>query len=153
MGWPLALGLLVAGLLIGQVWARGSRRLWGAGTVRPGLALGALLAFVAALVTGVRGLWPEALALFVVAAVLAAVARGRAFSRARDHAAFRAPAERMSIEQAASLLGVAADAGPEDVQAAYRRLIRMNHPDQGGTQGLAAQLNAARDVLMSRRDR
>ena len=33
-------------------------------------------------------------------------------------------------------------------EAAYNRLMRMAHPDKGGTSGLAAQLNAARDRLL-----
>jgi curved DNA-binding protein CbpA len=39
----------------------------------------------------------------------------------------------------------------DEVRAAYARLIQMAHPDKGGTAGLAAQLNAARDRLIKRR--
>jgi curved DNA-binding protein CbpA len=56
----------------------------------------------------------------------------------------------MSPDEARAILGVEPGASVEAVQAAYRRLIRMAHPDQGGTRGLAAQLNLARDVLMGR---
>ncbi|HET6970801.1 MAG TPA: molecular chaperone DnaJ, partial [Phenylobacterium sp.] len=35
-------------------------------------------------------------------------------------------------------------------QAAYARLIRAVHPDKGGTAGLAAQLNAARDRMLGK---
>ena len=41
-----------------------------------------------------------------------------------------------------------ADATAEEIQAAYMRLMRSVHPDKGGTSGLAAQLNAARDRLL-----
>jgi hypothetical protein len=44
----------------------------------------------------------------------------------------------------------AADASKDEIQAAYARLIRLAHPDKGGTAGLAAQLNAARDRLLKR---
>jgi len=57
----------------------------------------------------------------------------------------------MPIEQARSLLGVGTDATPAEVNAAWRRLMARAHPDQGGTEGLAAQLNAARDALLKRR--
>ncbi|MEG1030153.1 MAG: molecular chaperone DnaJ, partial [Brevundimonas sp.] len=46
------------------------------------------------------------------------------------------------------ILGVPADASPEVVQAAWRRLMARAHPDQGGTEGLAARVNAARDRLL-----
>ena len=55
---------------------------------------------------------------------------------------------RMSLEEARSMLGVDADATPEEIQAAYTRLMRLAHPDKGGTTGLATQLNAARDRLL-----
>ena len=57
----------------------------------------------------------------------------------------------MPLEQARALLGVGADATPAEVNAAWRRLMGRAHPDQGGTEGLAAQLNAARDALLKRR--
>lgn len=55
---------------------------------------------------------------------------------------------RMSLEEARSILGVSASAGPDEIKAAYTRLMRSVHPDKGGTSGLAAQLNAARDRLL-----
>lgn len=57
---------------------------------------------------------------------------------------------RMSLEEARSILGVSASAGPEEIKAAHLRLMRSVHPDKGGTSGLAAQLNAARDRLLGR---
>lgn len=149
MGWPVALALLVVGLLIGQVWARRSRRLWDFGTARPGMAIGATAALVAALVTGVRGLWVEALALIVLAAVLAGITRTRGLPGAAPDA-FHPPRGAMTVNEAASLLGVAPDCSRDQVQAAYRRLMRSVHPDQGGTAGLAAQLNTARQVMLER---
>jgi DnaJ-domain-containing protein 1 len=53
----------------------------------------------------------------------------------------------MSPRQARDILGVPENAPPAAVEAAYRRLMLRAHPDQGGTAGLAAQLNAARAVL------
>ncbi|MBI2709575.1 MAG: J domain-containing protein [Actinobacteria bacterium] len=38
----------------------------------------------------------------------------------------------MDRDEAARVLGVAGDAPPEDVRAAYRRLIRRHHPDTAG---------------------
>ncbi len=54
----------------------------------------------------------------------------------------------MDRAHAASILGVAETAGRAEIEAAYRRLMLRVHPDQGGAAGLAAQLNAARDVMV-----
>jgi DnaJ-class molecular chaperone len=56
----------------------------------------------------------------------------------------------MSLDEARRILGVEAAASRKDVQEAYTRLMRAVHPDKGGTAGLAAQLNAARDRLLKR---
>jgi len=54
--------------------------------------------------------------------------------------------------EAADLLGVPPDADRKTVLAAYRRLMARNHPDAGGSTGLAARINAARDVLLESQD-
>ncbi|GAA0635378.1 molecular chaperone DnaJ [Brevundimonas lenta] len=59
-------------------------------------------------------------------------------------------AQAMTDTEARSLLGVSADATPAQINAAWKRLMARAHPDQGGTQGLAARLNAARDHLLKR---
>ena len=56
--------------------------------------------------------------------------------------------ETISDAEARSILGVGPDATPEAINAAWRRLMGRAHPDQGGTEGLAARLNAARDRLL-----
>lgn len=58
------------------------------------------------------------------------------------------PSGQMSRAQALDVLGLEVGAQPDDIDAAYKALIVKNHPDQGGTDWLAAQLNEARDVLM-----
>ena len=60
------------------------------------------------------------------------------------------PVRRVGIDdaEARSILGVDGDATPETINAAWRRLMGRAHPDQGGTEGLAARLNAARDRLL-----
>jgi hypothetical protein len=57
----------------------------------------------------------------------------------------------MGRTEAASMLGVAESAGREEIESAYRRLMVRVHPDKGGAAGLAAQLNAARSVLLDER--
>lgn len=54
----------------------------------------------------------------------------------------------MSKAEARSILGVGENASREDIQAAWKRLMARTHPDQGGSEGLAARVNAARDRLL-----
>lgn len=58
--------------------------------------------------------------------------------------------EAMSEPEARSLLGVPATATPQEINTAWKRLMGRAHPDQGGTEGLASRLNAARDRLLKR---
>ncbi|MBO9581773.1 MAG: molecular chaperone DnaJ [Sphingobium sp.] len=54
----------------------------------------------------------------------------------------------MAIAEAFDLLGLTPAADRQEIIAAHRRLITRNHPDSGGTEALAARLNAARDLLL-----
>lgn len=58
------------------------------------------------------------------------------------------PSGAMAAEEALRVLGLNAGASEAEVRAAYHRLIRHLHPDQGGSSFLAAQVNRARDVLL-----
>ena len=55
----------------------------------------------------------------------------------------------MSRAEALEVLGLAPDAGEVEIQLAYVRLIRAAHPDNGGSDWLAARINQARDVLLA----
>ncbi|MFN3559081.1 MAG: molecular chaperone DnaJ [Brevundimonas sp.] len=59
-------------------------------------------------------------------------------------------AEGMTDSEARALLGVSSTATKAEINTAWKRLMARAHPDQGGTQGLAARLNAARDHLLKR---
>lgn len=59
-------------------------------------------------------------------------------------------AEGMTDSEARSVLGVPAGATKVEINTAWKRLMARAHPDQGGTQGLAARINAARDHLLKR---
>jgi DnaJ homolog subfamily C member 19 len=54
----------------------------------------------------------------------------------------------MTVDQARKLLEVGPDADAEAINTAHRRLISKVHPDSGGSAQLAAQVNAARDILL-----
>lgn len=54
----------------------------------------------------------------------------------------------MTEAQAYEILGLSPGAGPDEIAEAYRRLMRANHPDAGGSTWIATRLNQARDILL-----
>jgi len=54
----------------------------------------------------------------------------------------------MSRAEAYEVLGLKAGATDDQIHAAHRRLMRMAHPDTGGSDWLASRINQARDVLL-----
>jgi hypothetical protein len=149
----IALGFLVLGVLVGGAGMRKLGRMAG-GAWRPGAAMLALLCFVAAAYFGVREAIGPAVILGLVGISLSMTARRLRTGRPGPRGAAGGPPARrggMTAEEARSILGVGPEATPDEVQSAYLRLIRRAHPDQGGTSGLAAQLNAARDALLGKK--
>lgn len=116
-------------------------------TERPGRTAGWRIAatlFSAVLIAGgvllgARGAWLPAVALVGAGLWLTVASRQRAVAPRT---------EAMTPAEARSLLGVSADATPQEINTAWKRLMARIHPDQGGTEGLAARLNAARDRLL-----
>ena len=115
---------------------------------RVGAGLVAVVLVVAGVALSIKGDW--VIGLPMVLAALLSAAGGRINRRPESG---RGPAPQpagMSVAEARSILGVEPDATPEQIRAAYARLMQRAHPDKGGTTGLAAQLNAARDRLLKR---
>lgn len=54
----------------------------------------------------------------------------------------------MSADEACEILGVSPGASTEDIENAYRTVMKSAHPDQGGSDWMAAKVNQAKDVLL-----
>lgn len=69
--------------------------------------------------------------------------------RHRDAGQGRAPGTgAMTHQEAYEILGLQPGAGEEAIREAHRALMKRIHPDAGGTSGLAARVNQAKDVLL-----
>jgi len=56
----------------------------------------------------------------------------------------------MSVQQARDILGVLDSATKKDIIKAHKRLMQKMHPDRGGSDYLAQQINKARDTLLEK---
>ncbi len=56
--------------------------------------------------------------------------------------------QKMSIEEAMAVLALKPGYSSEDIIAAHRRMMQKVHPDRGGSDYLAAQINQAKEVLL-----
>ena len=54
----------------------------------------------------------------------------------------------MSIAEARATLGVEPGASHDDIQRAYREMMKKVHPDTGGSGALARRVQMARDLLL-----
>jgi hypothetical protein len=73
-------------------------------------------------------------------------AQGDRDTRTRTHAQSGV----MTKDEAYQILGLKPGASLDEIRHAHRTLIKKLHPDQGGTAYLAARVNQAREVLLSR---
>ena len=133
----IALGCVILALLM---WANGGKPILKRREWRFLSGAFAVAAFAGAAFVGLKGSWGSAI-------VLVVLGLGFAISTRRTGVLPPRGSSSMSEVEARSILGVGATASSEEIQAAYNRLMRLAHPDKGGTDGLAAQLNAARDKL------
>lgn len=57
--------------------------------------------------------------------------------------------EEMSRKEALNILGLREGAQKDVVRKAHLKLMRLNHPDTGGSQYVATKVNEAKDQLLS----
>jgi hypothetical protein len=138
----LAVGCAALALLL---WAGGGKPILKRREWRLLSGAFALAAFTGAAFLAVRDAWPAAIVLVVVGIWLAFSTRTAGRGPGASPAS---PPRSMSLAEARSILGVGPTATRAEIKAAYARLMQVAHPDKGGTDGLAAQLNAARDRLL-----
>ena len=142
------LGLGVALLLVGILLIMLVTRMTARNLKLTALAFIFILAATAVIVFAIAGRYglaapAGALALWGVRAYL--LARQ---IRASAPPPAQSPKQAMSRAEALDILGLEEGASETDIEAAYKALIVKNHPDQGGTDWLAARLNEARDILL-----
>jgi hypothetical protein len=142
--------------------------LLGAATL--GVLMWALGMFSRAQVTTIKsfGVWVLAIGGLLLAALLFLTGRGggaiaaiimfgplawswlkpatRVAGAARDRQA--GPRGAMTRAEAYAVLGLPPGADAEAIRAAHRRLMRVAHPDSGGSDWLASRVNQARDLLL-----
>ena len=114
-------------------------------TGRLGLAIGG----VAAMVPFLRRLW----GLYQMAQMFQRFRQGGQFgggggqgrSRAYTDAGDGGP---MTEDKALKILGLERGASRDDIQRAYKDMMAKVHPDAGGSDHLAAQVNAAKEFLL-----
>ena len=113
------------------------------------LAITGRLNFITAAITGAVAMLPKAAQLLRYLPILNKV-RQHANNSTQQQNNQQAPSPTaMSQKQAYEILGIQADASKEEIIKAHKRMMQKVHPDRGGSDYLAAQINQAKDTLLS----
>ena len=114
------------------------------------LAVTGRLNFITAAVTGVVAMLPKAVQLLRYLPILDKF-RQHASNSNQQHRQNNQQASAnstMDKKQACEILGIEPDACKEDIIKAHKRMMQKVHPDRGGSDFLAAQINQAKNTLL-----
>ena len=137
--------LILVGVVVATLMARLPSR-QAATLLRWILGIGGLL--LGGLLT-IRGLAVAGIPMIGAALGFLGVAMGRKPTQSSGAGASTPPASTgMSEAEARAILGVEPDADEETIRKAHRAMMKKVHPDQGGSDALAAKVQEARDVLL-----
>lgn len=103
-----------------------------------GAVIAALLPFIQRLLQVALKAWP-----------LLRFWKKRRTSKQAESEPPKATTGELSREQACAILGLSGNPSAAEVSDAHRKLMQKLHPDRGGSDYLAAQINQAKDTLLS----
>ena len=140
-------GLLIAAAAILLLWIlRQAGRMTPQQSRRFARQLGGYGLVAAAAIMGLRGNFLVAVPAFTFGAGL--LGFNSFITQQQGPGTPQAPNLQMDKQQAYKILGLEVGASAEEIRNAHKRLQRATHPDAGGSTYLAAQINAARDILV-----
>ncbi len=114
------------------------------------LAFAALVMAVSLFYMAITGKLAAAVAL-VAAAFPISLAYMRERRRAKSTPPKNTTDDKMTRKKALEILGLKNNASDQDIEAAYKKLMKKIHPDQEGSEWLAAQINQAHDFLKGKK--
>jgi len=111
---------------------------------------GGVILAAAAMLFVVLGRMSMALVFGGTAAMLLGLPDGLLRRRNGSGPASRTDGGAMTRDEALDVLGLKRGASEKEIREAHKRLIKQNHPDQGGSDYLASKINRAKDVLLGK---
>ena len=116
------------------------------------LAVTGHLNVITAMIAGAVALLPRAMQLLKYLPFINRLYQQHGQQNAQNQQQSQPPPPRgkqtMSNEEAMEVLGLKPGYSQEDVKLAHRRMMQKVHPDRGGSDYLAAQINQAKDILL-----